>query len=60
MKQIETIVEDIPTSDDIEAAALAWCGEKDRETFNSDLEYFRANWWCMLGLRGYVEKQSQR
>lgn len=39
------------------AAAQTWCGEKDRETFNSDIEYFRNNWSALKGLRPYVERE---
>jgi hypothetical protein len=39
------------------AAAQTWCGEKDRETFNSDIDYFRNNWSALKGLRPYVERE---
>ena len=28
----------------VSTAALTWCGEKDRETFQSDVDYFKHNW----------------
>ena len=41
----------------IERAALKWCGEKERETFPEDLEYFRQNWDALPGLRAHVENE---
>ena len=43
---------DLPKA--VGAAAIKWCGEKDRETFQSDIEYFRTNWRALPGLRDYV------
>jgi len=43
------------TQADIDRAVLQWCGEKDRETSNDDIEYFEANWRVMPGLRSRVE-----
>jgi hypothetical protein len=44
------------TRDQIYEAAIKWCGEKERETFNSDIEYFQHNWSSLPGLRAYVER----
>ncbi len=38
----------------VEDAALRWCGQKDRETFPADMEYFRHNWRVLPGLRKFV------
>ncbi len=46
-----------PTDRQIEAAAIRWCGEKDRETFPEDIEYFRNNWSALPGLRAYVDRE---
>jgi hypothetical protein len=43
------------TKADIHAAAIQWCGEKDRETSLEDIRYFKANWKSLPGLRGRVE-----
>jgi len=43
------------TQADIDRAVLQWCGEKDRETSNDDIEYFEANWRVIPGLRSRVE-----
>jgi hypothetical protein len=49
-----------PTAAQINRAALAWCGAKDRETFHDDILYFRANWWALPGLRKWVEQEVAR
>jgi hypothetical protein len=49
---VEQAVMDLPKA--VGAAAIKWCGEKDRETFPSDIEYFRTNWRALPGLRDYV------
>ena len=49
---IEQAVMDLPKA--VGAAATKWCGEKDRETFQSDNEYFRTKWRALPGLRDYV------
>ena len=49
---VEQAVMDLPKA--VGAAATKWCGEKDRETFQSDIEYFRTNWRALPGLRDYV------
>ena len=49
---LEQAVMDLPKA--VGAAATKWCGEKDRETFQSDIEYFRTNWRDLPGLRDYV------
>jgi len=49
---VEQAVMDLPKA--VGAAAIKWCGEKDRETFQSDIEYFRTNWRALPGLRDYV------
>lgn len=33
----------------VHAAAVKWCGEKDRETFSSDIAYFENNSFSMTG-----------
>lgn len=45
-----------PTNDQVEAAAVRWCGQKDRETFPEDIEYFRRNWSSFPGLKKFVEQ----
>ena len=45
------------TSEQVYEAAIKWCGEKERETFNSDIEYFQHNWRSLPGLRAYVERE---
>lgn len=44
-----------PTAADVHAAALQWCGEKDRETSLDDIRYFQSNWQSLPGLRSRVE-----
>jgi hypothetical protein len=46
-----------PTPSQIDAAAKAWHGEKERETFHDDILYFRYNWRHLPGLRSYVERE---
>lgn len=46
-----------PTQQQIHAAAIAWCGSKDRETGNDDVLYFRHNWSALPGLRAWVERE---
>lgn len=46
-----------PTANEIQAAAMAWCGDKDRETFASDAYYFRENWHALNGLKAYVARE---
>jgi hypothetical protein len=41
----------------IDKAAIRWCGEKERETFMSDVLYFKNNWTALPGLRAYVERE---
>jgi hypothetical protein len=43
------------TQEDIRAAALQWCGQKDRETSLDDIRYFENNWHSSLGLRSRVQ-----
>ena len=43
------------TQADVHAAALQWCGEKDRETSLDDVRYFENNWQSLPGLRSRVE-----
>ena len=40
----------------VSTAALTWCGEKDRETFQSDVDYFKHNWRALPGLTAYVDR----
>ncbi len=47
------------TQADIDAAAVRWCGDKERETFPEDIEYFKHNWSALPGLRKYVEKVAR-
>ena len=47
------------TQADIEAAAVHWCGDKERETFPEDIDYFKRNWRALPGLRKYVEKSAR-
>ena len=41
----------------VSAAACTWCGEKDRETFQSDVDYFKCNWRALGGLTAYVDRE---
>ena len=41
----------------VSTAALTWCGEKDRETFQSDVDYFKHNWRALPGLTAYVDRE---
>ncbi len=43
------------TQEDVYAAALQWCGEKDRETSLDDTRYFQNNWQHASGFRQRVE-----
>ena len=52
MTQQETVE---VTDEDINRAAFQWCGEKDRETSNDDILYFKSNWKALPGLRSRVE-----
>lgn len=45
----------VVTAADIHAAAIQWCGEKDRETSLDDVRYFEQNWESLPGLRSRVE-----
>ena len=47
--------EPVVTQADVHAAALQWCGEKDRETSLDDVRYFENNWQSLPGLRSRVE-----
>lgn len=38
----------------VSAAASAWCGAKDRETFIEDIQYFEANYKMSPGLMRFV------
>lgn len=40
----------------VSAAAVEWCGEKERETFPEDIAYFEANWLALPGLKARVDK----
>ena len=48
----------VVTEADIETAAIRWCGDKDRETFLGDIDYFKHNWRALPGLRKYVEEAA--
>lgn len=58
--KIETLSAALDLDKAIKAAALTWCGEKDRETFLSDIEYFRENWEALPGLCAYVDRELGR
>jgi len=47
-----------PTRKQIDAAAIQWCGQKDRETDMYDILYFRENWWALPGLRIFVDQET--
>ena len=49
-----------PTQAQIDRAAAAWCGTKERETFHEDTLYFRHNWSALPGLRKWVEQEIAR
>ncbi len=55
-----THVRDQSLKNAVYKAALEWCGQKDRETFPADVEYFIQNWQAMPGLRGYVDRQLDK
>lgn len=38
----------------VSAAAVIWCGKKERETFVEDIAYFKHNWSSLPGLRAEV------
>ena len=40
----------------VHAAAIEWCGEKERETFPEDIRYFESNWRHLHGFLARVEK----
>ncbi|MDH7638976.1 hypothetical protein [Sphingomonas oryzagri] len=42
------------------AAAIEWCGEKERETFPSDIQYFMHNWWEFPSFKSRVERLAVR
>lgn len=44
----------------VHAAALTWCGEKERETFLSDVQWFENNWRALPGLTAYVDREIGR
>lgn len=44
----------------VHAAAVTWCGEKGRETFLSDMQYFEWNWQSLPGLADYVDRELGR
>lgn len=50
----------LPSADQVYRAAVAWCGEKERETFPEDIEYFRHNWHAFPGLRTFVDREITR
>jgi hypothetical protein len=49
-----------PTAWQIRQAALRWCGAKERETFQADIDYFEANWRSAPGLRLWVGREVER
>lgn len=55
MDQIETIL-----SNAVEAAALVWVKNKNRETSLDDIQYFKSNWESLPGLRFLVEREIGR
>lgn len=38
-------------------AAIKWCGEKERETFPEDVEYFLCNWRAFPGFKARVDAE---
>lgn len=42
------------TPDEIYDAAVAWCGQKDRETFLDDIHYFQNNCRGFIGMRAFA------
>lgn len=46
-----------PTPEEVHRAAIAWCGQKERETFPEDVQYFEANWRALPGLLDYVQRE---
>lgn len=48
---------DRATDDEVDRAAIKWCGSKEYETSLDDVEYFRCNWRSLPGLRAYVERE---
>ncbi len=49
-----------PTPDQISRAAIAWCGAKERETFQADIDYFKVNWSALPGMRLWVGREVER
>jgi hypothetical protein len=41
-------------------AAVEWCGEKERETFSSDIAYFMLNWRSLPGFLDRVQRLAVR
>jgi hypothetical protein len=48
---------EVPTSAEIDNAAIKWCGQKERETFYDDIVYFRHNWNALPGLKKFVDAE---
>lgn len=46
------------TPEEIHRAAIAWCGQKERETFPEDVAYFKYHWWSAPGLRKFAEEHA--
>jgi hypothetical protein len=44
----------------VRLAAVAWYGQKDRETFPEDLLYFERNWMSFPGFRAFVKDLAER
>jgi hypothetical protein len=40
----------------VDAAAVEWCGEKERETFPEDIAYFKHNWRSLPGFKERVDR----
>jgi len=50
----------VATYGEVSNAAIKWCGEKDRETFSSDIQYFHNNWPSLPGLFAYVQAEIEK
>lgn len=44
----------------VDRAAVEWCGDKERETFSSDIAYFKHNWRSSPGFRTRVAQCALR
>jgi hypothetical protein len=58
--KLASAMEALDIDEAVYAAALTWCGEKERETFIEDIEYFKHNWRSLPGLTSYVVRVFER